>query len=454
MGTVAVDAALNEISDLVGSQNVIVGDDTSAYVVDWTGRYVGSTPAVVRPASTDDVAEIIRICRRHAVAVVPQGGNTGMVGGSVPLNGEIVLSMQRLNSIGEIDQLALQVTAEAGVTIEQLQNEVGAIGLRYGVDFGGRGSATIGGTIATNAGGLNVLRHGMTRSQLVGIEVVLGTGEIIEIMSGLVKNNTGYSIPDMMCGSEGTLGVITKARLRLTPQQPFSHTALLAFADVESAVAATAKLRRALQGLEAAELMLCKGVKLVCDEFDLSAPLNLGHPVFLLIESASDHDDVNSFARHISELDGVIDTALATDERQRQLLWRLRDDHTTAINRVGVPRKFDVTLPHDRLAEFVNAVEQHISSAAPEVSTWIFGHVGDGNLHVNITGFEGDDSFDKSIYELVISMDGSISAEHGIGTSKAAYLPLQRSAAEINLMRGLKDVCDPDGILNPAALFG
>lgn len=448
-----VDVALREIRDVVGDRNVIVGDDTSRHVVDWTGRYVGSTPAVIRPGSTNDVAAIISICRRHAVAVVPQGGNTGMVGGSVPLNGEIVLSLQRLNSISEVDELALQVTAEAGVTIEQLQNEVAAVGLRYGVDFGGRGSATIGGTIATNAGGLNVLRHGMTRAQLVGIEVVLGTGEIIEIMSGLVKNNTGYSIPDMMCGSEGTLGVITKARLRLIPQQPFSHTALLAFADVETAVSAAAKLRRALPGLEAAELMLADGIELVCNQFDLSAPLELSHPVFLLIESASGNDDVDSFAQHIAEIDGVIDTALAADERQRQLLWRLRDDHTTAINRVGVPRKFDVTLPHDRLAAFTSAVKQHIFSAAPEASTWIFGHVGDGNLHVNVTGFDGDDSFDESIYELVVSMDGSISAEHGVGTSKAAYLPLQRSAAELNLMRGLKSVCDPDGILNPAAIF-
>lgn len=448
-----VDVALREIRDVVGDRNVIVGDDTSRHVVDWTGRYVGSTPAVIRPGSTNDVAAIISICRRHAVAVVPQGGNTGMVGGSVPLNGEIVLSLQRLNSISEVDELALQVTAEAGVTIEQLQNEVAAVGLRYGVDFGGRGSATIGGTIATNAGGLNVLRHGMTRAQLVGIEVVLGTGEIIEIMSGLVKNNTGYSIPDMMCGSEGTLGVITKARLRLIPQQPFSHTALLAFADVETAVSAAAKLRRALPGLEAAELMLADGIELVCNQFDLSAPLDLSHPVFLLIESASGNDDVDSFAQHIAEIDGVIDTALAADERQRQLLWRLRDDHTTAINRVGVPRKFDVTLPHDRLAAFTSAVQQHIFSAAPEASTWIFGHVGDGNLHVNVTGFDGDDSFDESIYELVVSMDGSISAEHGVGTSKAAYLPLQRSAAELNLMRGLKSVCDPDGILNPAAIF-
>ena len=449
----AVDTALSEIRNVVGDRNVIVGDDTAGHVVDWTGRYVGSTPAVVRPGSTNDVAEIIRICRRHSVAVVPQGGNTGMVGGSVPLNGEIVLSLQRLNSVGEVDELALQVTADAGVTIEQLQNEVAAVGLRYGVDFGGRGSATVGGTIATNAGGLNVLRHGMTRAQLVGIEVVLGTGDVIEIMSGLVKNNTGYSIPDMMCGSEGTLGVITRARLRLTPQQPFCHTALLAFADVESAVAATAHLRRALPGLEAAELMLSQGVQLVCNEFDLSAPLGDEHPVFLLIESVSGHDHLDGFAQHISELEGVITAAIAADDRQRKLLWRLRDDHTTAINRVGVPRKFDVTLPHDRLAEFVTAVERHISSAAPTATTWIFGHVGDGNLHVNVTGFDGDDSFDQSIYELVISMDGSISAEHGIGTSKAAFLPLQRSAAELNLMRGLKAVCDPDGILNPAAIF-
>jgi len=448
-----VDAALSAIRQLIGDHNVIVGDDTARHVVDWTGRYVGSTPAVVRPGNTSEVAGVILICREHAVAVVPQGGNTGMVGGSVPLDGEIVLSLQRLTSIGEVDRLALQVTAEAGVTIEQLQSAASVSGLRYCVDFGGRGSATVGGTIATNAGGLNVLRHGMTRSQLVGIEVVLGTGEIIDLMSGLVKNNTGYSIPDMMCGSEGTLGVITKARLRLVPQQAFRHTALLAFDTIEAAVEATARLRIVLPGLEAAELMLSSGVQLVCDEFELSSPLDLGYPVFLLVESASDVDALDTFVHHLSELAGVVDTALASDERQRQLLWRLRDDHTTAINRVGVPRKFDVTLPHDRLAEFTKTVQQHIVALAPEAATWIFGHVGDGNLHVNVTGLTGDDSFDQSIYELVISMNGSISAEHGIGTAKAKYLSMQRSTAELHLMSGLKSVCDPDGILNPAVIF-
>ena len=449
----AIDVALSAIRQLIGDQHVVAGDDTAGFVVDWTGRYVGSTPAVVRPGTTSEVAGVIHICREHAIAVVPQGGNTGMVGGSVPLNGEIVLSLQRLTSIGEVDELALQVTAEAGVTIEQLQTAAAASGLRYGVDFGGRGSATVGGTIATNAGGLNVLRHGMTRSQLIGIEVVLGTGEVIDLMSGLVKNNTGYSIPDMMCGSEGTLGVITKARLRLIPQQAFRHTALLAFDTIEAAVEATARLRIALPGLEAAELMLSQGVQLVCDEFELSPPLDLGFPVFLLVESASDDDALDDFVQHVSELAGVVDTALAADERQRQLLWRLRDDHTTAINRVGVPHKFDVTLPHDRLAEFTKAVQHHIAASAPEASTWMFGHVGDGNLHVNITGLTGDDFLDRSIYELVISMNGSISAEHGVGTAKAKYLPLQRSTAELQLMRGLKSVCDPDGILNPAVIF-
>jgi FAD/FMN-containing dehydrogenase len=449
----AIDVALSAIRQLIGDQHVVAGDDTAGFVVDWTGRYVGSTPAVVRPGTTSEVAGVIHICREHAIAVVPQGGNTGMVGGSVPLNGEIVLSLQRLTSIGEVDELALQVTAEAGVTIEQLQTAAAASGLRYGVDFGGRGSATVGGTIATNAGGLNVLRHGMTRSQLIGIEVVLGTGEVIDLMSGLVKNNTGYSIPDMMCGSEGTLGVITKARLRLIPQQAFRHTALLAFDTIEAAVEATARLRIALPGLEAAELMLSQGVQLVCDEFELSPPLDLGFPVFLLVESASDDDALDDFVQHVSELAGVVDTALAADERQRQLLWRLRDDHTTAINRVGVPHKFDVTLPHDRLAEFTKAVQHHIAGSAPEASTWMFGHVGDGNLHVNITGLTEDDFLDRSIYELVISMNGSISAEHGVGTAKAKYLPLQRSTAELQLMRGLKSVCDPDGILNPAVIF-
>ena len=448
-----VDDALSEIRRIVGEQHVISGDDTAAHVVDWTGRYVGTTPAVVRPGSTAEVADVIRVCGEHAVAVIPQGGNTGMVGGSVPLNGEIVLSMQRLNTIGNVDRLALQVSVDAGVTIEQLQTAVASHGLRYGVDFGGRGSATVGGTIATNAGGLNVLRHGMTRAQVIGVEVVLGTGEIIDLMSGLVKNNTGYSIPDMMCGSEGTLGVITKARLRLIADQPFRQTALLAFDNVDAAVAATAQLRVALPGLEAAELMLADGVSLVCEEFELSAPLGGTHPVFLLVETASESDDLERLIQHVVELDGVADTAIAADERQRQLLWRLRDDHTTAINRVGVPCKFDVTLPHGQIAAFIPEVKNLISALAPTSTTWIFGHVGDGNLHVNVTGLDGDDVLDKSVYELVIAMGGSISAEHGIGTAKSAYLPMQRSAAELNLMRGLKAVCDPTGILNPSVIF-
>ena len=448
-----VDDALSEIRRIVGEQHVISGDDTAAHVVDWTGRYVGTTPAVVRPGSTAEVADVIRVCGEHAVAVIPQGGNTGMVGGSVPLNGEIVLSMQRLNTIGNVDRLALQVSVDAGVTIEQLQTAVASHGLRYGVDFGGRGSATVGGTIATNAGGLNVLRHGMTRAQVIGVEVVLGTGEIIDLMSGLVKNNTGYSIPDMMCGSEGTLGVITKARLRLIAEQPFRQTALLAFDNVDAAVAATAQLRVALPGLEAAELMLADGVSLVCEEFELSAPLGGTHPVFLLVETASESDDLERLIQHVAELDGVADTAIAADERQRQLLWRLRDDHTTAINRVGVPCKFDVTLPHGQIAAFIPEVKNLISALAPTSTTWIFGHVGDGNLHVNVTGLDGEDVLDKSVYELVIAMGGSISAEHGIGTAKSAYLPMQRSPAELNLMQGLKAVCDPTGILNPSVIF-
>ena len=448
-----VDDALSEIRRIVGEQHVISGDDTAAHVVDWTGRYVGTTPAVVRPGSTAEVADIIRVCREHAVAIIPQGGNTGMVGGSVPLKGEIVLSMQRLNTIGNVDRLALQVSVDAGVTIEQLQTAAASHGLRYGVDFGGRGSATVGGTIATNAGGLNVLRHGMTRAQVIGVEVVLGTGDIIDLMSGLVKNNTGYSIPDMMCGSEGTLGVITKARLRLIADQPFRQTALLAFDDLDAVVAATAQLRVALPGLEAAELMLADGVGLVCEEFELSTPLGGTHPVFLLVETASESDDLDRLIQHVAELDGVADTAIAADERQRQLLWRLRDDHTTAINRVGVPCKFDVTLPQDQIAAFIPEVKNLIATLASTSTTWIFGHVGDGNLHVNVTGLDGDDVLDRSIYELVIAMGGSISAEHGIGTAKSAYLPMQRSAAELNVMRGLKAVCDPNGILNPSVIF-
>lgn len=444
---------LDAFARVVGARNVLTGDLASSYEVDWTGRYCGTSTAVIRPATTAEVAAVVTICREHSLPIVPQGGNTGMVGGGVPLHGEVVLSLQRMTSIDEVDPVAMQVSAQAGVTIESLQHAAEAAGLRYGIDFGGRGTATLGGTIATNAGGLNVLRHGMTRDQVVGIEVVLGTGDIVRSMSGLIKDNTGYHLPSLFVGSEGTLGIVTGARMRLVASPSHRVAALIALPSIDAAVHATATLRTHLEGLEAAELMLDDGVQLVSREFGVLSPFARAYPVYLLVEVAASNDPLDEVGSVVESLPEVLDVAVAADGHRRAALWRLRDDHTTAINRVGVPQKFDVTVPHIALAGFVTKVRSQITALHPEATTWIFGHVGDGNLHVNVTGAQGDRGLSDAIYGLVIDLGGSISAEHGIGTSKAKYLAMQKSSEELTVMRALKQVLDPDNILNPHVLF-
>lgn len=442
--------------DIVGGDHVVTDPDVVApYVTDWTGRWVGTGTVVLRPGSTAEVAAVVDVCRREGVAVVPQGGNTGMVGGGVPLDGEVVLSLRRLATIGEVDPVAQQVSAGAGVTIEALQLTAAAAGLRYAVDFGGRGSATVGGSVATNAGGINLIRYGGTREQLVGIEAVLGTGEVVRRMSGLVKDNTGYHLPSLLCGSEGTLGIVTEARFRLVPAVRHRVLAVVAFATVDEAVVAVARWRASLADLEAAELVLHDGVALVARTFGLPLPFAEPHPVLVLVEVAGGSDPTDSLAEAVGSAEGVRDVAVAPDEVRRAAVWRLREDHALAINRVGVPHKFDVTLPQQRLGEFVALVPGVVTRAVPGAVTWVFGHVGDGNLHVNVTGAPAEAPLlDEAVYTMVVGMGGSISAEHGVGTAKSRFLPLQRSAAELAAMRAIKSALDPAGILNPRAIFG
>ncbi|MEY2957965.1 MAG: hypothetical protein RLZZ01_533 [Actinomycetota bacterium] len=440
---------------VVGDAHVLTAPDLVApYVTDWTGRWTGTGSVVVRPGTVDEVAAVLEVCRDEGIAIVPQGGNTGMVGGSVPLAGEVVVSLRRLDRIGEVDVIAQQVSAGAGVTVAELQGAAAAAGLRYAVDFGGRDSATVGGSIATNAGGLNLIRYGGTREQLVGIEAVLGTGQVVRRMSGLVKDNTGYHLPSLLCGSEGTLGIVTEARFRLVPAAPHRVLAIVAFGTVDDAVAAVALWRRVLRDLEAAELVLHEGVELVASAFDLPLPFVDVHPVQVLVEAAGPVDPTDELAAAVASAAGVRDVAVAPDERRRAALWRLREDHALAINRVGVPHKFDVTIPQERLADFVARVPSVVDAASAGARTWIFGHVGDGNLHVNVTGAPPRaPHLDEAVYRLVVESGGSISAEHGVGTAKAAYLPMQRSTSELDAMRAVKRALDPSGILNPNVLF-
>ena len=308
--------------------------------------------------------------------------------------------------------------------------------------------------MATNAGGINLIRFGGTREQLVGIEAVLGNGEVVRQMSGLVKDNTGYHLPSLLCGSEGTLAIVTAARFRLVAAAPHRVVAFIAMASVEAAVAAVAEWRTGIPSLEAAEFVLHEGVALVSDAFGVPLPFDDASPVYVLLEAGALHDPTDELASAISGVEGVIDVAVASDSARRAALWRLREEHTLAINRIGIPHKFDITLPLSRLAEFAAVVPGVVERVVPDARTWLFGHVGDGNLHVNVTGAaQASPDLDDAVYGLVVELGGSISAEHGIGTAKVRYLPLQRSTAELSAMRAIKSALDPNGIMNPNVLF-
>jgi FAD/FMN-containing dehydrogenase len=446
---------MQHLRDIVGSEHVIVEPDVMAsYAIDWTGRFQGHPAAVVRPGDGCEVAAVMAQCKEAGVALVPQGGNTGLVGGGVPLGGEIVLSLRRLVGVTDVDPLGGQLSAGAGTTVADVQAAAVAAGWVYGVDLGSRDSATIGGTIATNAGGLQVLRHGVTRAQLVGFEAVLGTGDTVSHMGGLLKDNTGYDLGGLLCGSEGTLGVVTAARLRLVPPSPERVTAILAFSSIAAAVDAASLLRRSLPELQSLEFFLQSGLDLVCRATGTAGPFTGAHSAYLLVEAAARHDPMPDMTALLDSIPAIEDAAVATDAPRRALLWRYREGHTEAINTLGAPHKLDVTLPAPVLAAFIDHVPEVVRSADPSATTWLYGHIGDGNVHVNVTGVDPDNlTVDDRVMHYVAELGGSISSEHGIGTAKRPWLHLNRSEAELTAFRRLKTAFDPAGILNPNVLL-
>ncbi len=447
-------AFLGEAAEVVGRRHVLVDPDVVAgYATDWTGRFHGSTPAVLRPGSTAEVAAVVGLCRRHGVSLALQGGNTGLSGGAVPLAGEVVCSLLRLDTV-EPDWAAGQLNAGAGVSIARVQQAAAARGWAYGVDLASRDSATVGGSVATNAGGIRVLRYGDTRAQLLGAEVVLGTGEVITRLSGLLKDNTGYDLPGLMCGSEGTLGILTAARLRLVHSPAERVVALLAFDAPEHAVTAATSLRSALGSLSAVELFFEPGMALVRQHSGLPDPFNRPHAAYLLVEASDDRDPTEELSEAVAAVASVADVAVAADPVRGAELWRYREGHTEAIGHRGTPHKLDVSVPIPALAEFVERVPKTVSSVRPAAEVWLFGHAADGNVHVNVTGLDPDDEVvDDAVLSLAAALGGSVSAEHGIGTAKRQWLSLSRSAAELAAFRAIKAALDPGGILNPSVLL-
>ena len=440
---------------IVGAPHVLVDPDLrSAYETDWTRRFTGAARCVVRPADTAEVAAVVRGCADAGVAITVQGGNTGLVGGGVPAGGEVLLSLTRLTGLEPVDTLEAQVTAGAGVTLERLQRHARTHGLDVGVDLAARSAATVGGLVATNAGGIRVVRYGSMREQLTGVEAVLADGTVISRLAGLAKDNTGYDLIQLLAGSEGTLAVITKARLRLVPLLLARTVALVAVADIAGALALLAQARAGLAALSAAELFLAEGLELVRGYGRLPAPFAEPHPAYVVLECAARTDQTDELLEVLGGCDAVLDATVASDATGVARLWAYRETHAEAISAAGVPVKLDVCVPLRALPALVAELPETVAAAAPGARTIVFGHLGEGNLHVNVLAAGGHgEQITEAVLRLVAARRGTISSEHGVGRAKARWLSLSRSAAEIAAMRRIKAALDPAGTLNPGVLL-
>jgi FAD/FMN-containing dehydrogenase len=445
---------VGELERIVGHDHVLTDPSLRAgYEADWTGRYRGEALAVVRPASPQEVAEIVRACRSTRVPIVPQGGNTGLVGGGVPRAGAVVVSTRRLATIEPVDPDGLAIVAAAGATVDAVHKAAADAGLAYGVDLAARESATIGGTIATNAGGIHVFRHGMTRDQLLGVEAVLGDGTLIRRLDAPRKDNTGYALAQLLAGSEGTLGIVTAARLRLLPRLDRRAVAVLGISSTSVAVRLARALRRTLASLNAVEFISAAALDLAV-EHGAFRPIQARHPAYLLVEVADVVDPEPALVEALQRAPDVDDAAIATDGPARARLWQIRERLPESLQRVGIPHSIDAALPLPRLADFAGMLPATVERASPGARLILFGHLLDGNLHVNVLGPNPDDqAVDEAVLGLALDLGGTVSAEHGIGVAKAAWLERDRSPGDIAAMRAIKRALDPDGILNPGVLL-
>ena len=451
------DALVPLLREIIGDSHCLTDPGLRAsYETDWTRRFHGDALAVVRPASAEEVARVLVACAAAGVGIVPQGGNTGLVGGSVPRGGEVVLSLRRLDEIEDVDRMAGEVTVGAGTTLGAVQSAARAAGWEVGVDLGARDSATIGGMVATNAGGVNVVRHGPMRSQLLGFEAVRVDGTVLRRLPGMPKDNTGYDLGGLLAGSEGTLAVITRVRMRLVSPMPHRAVCIIGCASASAGVAAASELRRTLGSVIALELFTDSGLDLIMRHTAARPPFADRMPVYLLVEVASDDADPTDGLLAALQAIGVADgaAAVATDPAGRHRLWQLRERHTEVMNAEGVPHKLDVSVPAARYAELVERAPQVVAALDADARTIVYGHVGDGNLHVNVLGPAPEDQrTDDAVLELVLELGGSVSAEHGIGVAKVKWLVRDRGEETVAAMRALKQAWDPAGMLNRGVLF-
>ena len=439
-------------------------DDLETYGQDWSRLYSPDPLIVVKPGNTEEVSEIVKLCLQHQVAIVPSGGRTGLSGGAVATNKELVLSLDRLNQIADFNPVDRTVKCGAGVITEQLQNFAEEQGLYYPVDFASAGSSQIGGNIATNAGGIKVLKYGLTRDWVAGLTLVTPSGEIVNLNNGLVKNATGYDLRHLMIGSEGTLGIITEAEMRLTtpPKEP---TVMLLAVEGLTDISNLLNHFQAQIALMAFEFFSHAALEKVLVHRKLKAPFNDPANYYVLIEFECGDEAAmdNAFAAFESAAENgwLIDGVVSQSNQQAEELWQYREGISESISHYP-PYKNDIAVKPSQVGEFLEAVDQFVSTNYPDFENIWFGHIGDGNLHLNILkpadlpleDFKAQCAkANPDIFKILQSFNGSISAEHGVGLLKRDYLSFSRSAAEIEIMRAIKNVIDPDNLMNPGKLF-
>jgi FAD/FMN-containing dehydrogenase len=467
MNVIVNEKSLNYFRQLLGEKYVSTEkQDLETFGRDWTKSFPAKPAAILLPSTTAEISAILKHCNDHKIAVVPSGGRTGLAGAAVAPNGEVVVSMNRFNKIEHVDTAGMTIRTQAGVTTQALQEAAREAGLFFPVDLAAKGSCQIGGNIATNAGGVKLIRYGGTREQLLGLEVVLPSGEVLDMNTGLRKNNTGYDLKQLFVGSEGTLGIVTRATLKLMPPPrnvQLSVMAAKSFTDIPKILGVCN-----LEGvtITAFEFFTRKAHEIVLKHTPgARSPFNELSPFYVLLEVEEGHAGggvMEGLLEKIFEHELITDAVIATSSAQFKDLWGLRENITESISAHGHVRKNDISLAIDQLDGFIKDLEREIVDAPEDIELVIFGHIGDGNLHINYVGPKTGDfvTFQKKarvveegIFRLIASYKGSISAEHGIGLLKKHDLHFSRSPAEIAIMKQMKGIFDPKGIMNPGKIF-
>ncbi len=443
--------------------------EIAPHVEEWRGKFHGHTPLMLKPSSTAEVSAVLSICHETGTPVVPQGGNTGLVGGQIPFAGEVLLSLSRMNRVRHVDAAGAYLVAEAGAILADVQAAAEGAGLLFPLRIASEGSCTIGGNLSTNAGGENVLRYGTARDLALGLQVVLADGTVLDMLRTLHKDNTGYDLKQLFIGAEGTLGVVTAAALSLFPKPENTVTVFAGVSDPAAAIALLSRLQAASGGLiSACEVIARFGLDLVLAHIPGTAhPLRSHAPWYLLVEATGParFDLRGAFEDRLSRAadDGLVaDAVFAASEAQRAALWKLRESLSEAQKKEGASIKHDISLPVARIPEFLEKATAAVTAKIPGARPCPFGHLGDGNIHFNISAPRGADAaaflaqweaMAHIVHDMVHAMGGSYSAEHGIGVLKRADMARYKSRPELDLMRALKRTLDPKNILNPGKLL-